>query len=84
MISLILRWVVAIVIAFIIGKGVSKLRLPAILGWLIAGMLFGPYALHLLPDELMSASWYENIIHTLECAVGFMIGTELVWKRLKE
>ena len=63
MIGLILRWMLAIVIAFFIGKLVSKLRLPAILGWLIAGMLLGPYV--------------------LECAVGFMIGTELVWKRLK-
>lgn len=47
-------------------------------------MLLGPYALHLLPDTLIHAAWYENIIHVLECAVGFMIGTELVWKRLKE
>lgn len=84
MISLILRWILAIIIAFIVGKCVSKLKLPAILGWLIAGMLLGPYAFHLLPDELIDAVWYENMIHTLECAVGFMIGTELVWKRLKK
>lgn len=83
MIELVLRWGVAIAIAFFIGKGVSKLKLPAILGWLIAGMLFGPYALHLLPNTLLDATWYQNVIHVLECAVGFMIGTELVWKRLK-
>lgn len=84
MIELILRWIVAVVIAFCIGKAVSKLKLPAILGWLIAGMLLGPYAFHLLPDALMNAVWYQNIIHVLECAVGFMIGTELVWRRIKE
>ena len=84
MITLILRWILAIIIAFCIGKCVTKLRLPAILGWLLAGMLLGPYALHLLPDALINAAWYENIIHVLECAVGFMIGTELVWKRLKD
>lgn len=84
MITLILRWVLAIIIAFCIGKCVTKVKLPAILGWLLAGMLLGPYALHLLPDTLIHAAWYENIIHVLECAVGFMIGTELVWKRLKE
>ena len=33
----------AIVIAVITGKLVSKLRLPAILGWLIAGMILGPH-----------------------------------------
>ena len=72
-----------IVIAFFIGKLVSKLRLPAILGWLIAGMLLGPYAFQLMPNELIGTSYYQTIIHVLECAVGFMIGTELVWKRLK-
>ncbi len=84
MLGLILRWIAAAAIAFCIGKGVSKLKLPAILGWLIAGMLLGPYALHLLPQTLMDTVWYQNIIHVLECAVGFMIGTELVWKRIKE
>ena len=84
MIGLILRWIAAVVIAFVIGKCVSKLKLPAILGWLLAGMLLGPYALQLLSDTLMDAVWYQNTIHVLECAVGLMIGTELVWKRLKE
>lgn len=84
MLGLILRWIAAVAIAFCIGKGVSKLKLPAILGWLIAGMLFGPYAFHLLPQTLMDTLWYQNIIHVLECAVGFMIGTELVWKRIRE
>ncbi len=78
-----LRWMLVIVIAFFIGKLVSKLRLPAILGWLIAGMLLGPYAFQLMPNELIGTSYYQTIIHVLECAVGFMIGTELVWKRLK-
>lgn len=82
--ELILRWIAAVAIAFCVGKAVSKLKLPAILGWLIAGMLLGPYAFHLLPDALMDAVWYQNIIHVLECAVGFMIGTELVWRRIKE
>lgn len=45
-------------------------------------MLLGPYAFQLIPDELINAAYYQTIIHILECAVGFMIGTELVWKRL--
>lgn len=83
MVVLMLRWAMAVVIAFFIGKGVSKLKLPAILGWLISGMFLGPYALNLLPDTLINTTLYQIIIHVLECAVGFMIGTELVWKRLK-
>ena len=31
----------AIVIAVVAGKLISKLKLPAILGWLIAGMIIG-------------------------------------------
>ncbi|NLU25214.1 MAG: potassium transporter [Clostridiales bacterium] len=81
---MIVRWVTAIILAWIIGKLVSKLKLPSILGWLIGGMILGPYAFSLVSDELLSTGWYQNIIHVLECAVGLMIGTELVWKRIKQ
>ena len=84
MILLIFRWLAAIVISLVIGKLVAKINLPSILGWLIGGMILGPYAFTLMPDELLSAEWYQNIIHVLECAVGLMIGTELVWKRMKQ
>ena len=36
------RLLLAIAAAFLAGKFVSKLRLPSILGWLIAGMALGP------------------------------------------
>lgn len=52
MILLILRWLTAIAIAFLIGKLVSKIKLPSILGWLIGGMILGPYALSPMPNEL--------------------------------
>ncbi|MGN0131288.1 MAG: cation:proton antiporter [Lachnospiraceae bacterium] len=84
MIWLILRWIAVILIAFLVGKLVSKLRLPAILGWLITGMVLGPHAFALLPDALLDTAWYSMIIHVLECAVGLMIGTELVWRNLKQ
>ena len=41
---MIIKWLAAIVIAFIVGKLISKLRLPSILGWLITGIAVGPYA----------------------------------------
>lgn len=80
----ILRWIIAIVIAFFIGKLVSKLKLPSILGWLIAGMILGPHAISILDNSILEAGWYENIVHILECVVGLMIGTELVWKKIKK
>ncbi len=83
-IFLVIRWIVAIGISFVIGAAVSKAKLPSLLGWLIGGMLLGPYALGLMSEELILNHNYETILKVLECAVGFMIGTELVLKRLKE
>ncbi|MGN0481864.1 MAG: cation:proton antiporter [Lachnospiraceae bacterium] len=80
---MILKWLVSICIAFVVGKLVSRLRLPAILGWLITGIVVGPYAFSLISDELTATAWYETLIHILECTVGIMIGTELVWKKIK-
>lgn len=78
------RLVAAALLAFLAGKLISKLKLPSILGWLIAGMLLGPHALSLVNDTLLNAVWYQSVMHVLECAVGLMIGTELVWKKIKQ
>lgn len=79
----ILKWLAAVAIAFVVGKLISKLRLPAILGWLITGIAVGPYAFGLISQELVDATWYETVIHILECVVGIMIGTELVFGKIK-
>ena len=80
----ILRLLAAVVLAFFAGKLISKLKLPSILGWLIAGMILGPHALSLINDTLLDTVWYQSVMHVLECAVGLMIGTELVWKKIKK
>ena len=77
------RLILAIGIAFLMGKLVSKVKLPSILGWLLSGMVLGPHALSLMSQELLDAQWYQTIVHILECGVGLMIGTELVWNKIK-
>ena len=84
MILLLLRLLLAITIAFLVGKLVSKIKLPAILGWLLTGMILGPHALGLVNDAVLNAQWYQTVVHILECAVGLLIGTELVWKKIKK
>ena len=84
MILLILRLLSAIAIAFLLGKLVSKIKLPAILGWLLTGMLLGPHAIGLMNDTLLDSPWYHSIVNILECAVGLLIGTELVWNKIKK
>lgn len=81
---LLLRLIAAIVLAFTVGRLVSRIKLPSILGWLIAGMILGPHALGLVNNEVLRAAWYHNSISILECAVGLMIGTELVWNKIKK
>lgn len=78
------RLLLAIAIAFVCGKLVSKLNLPSILGWLIAGMVLGPHAVNLLSDSLLNAGWYTVTESILECTVGLMIGTELIWNQIKQ
>lgn len=80
----ILRFIIAVIIAYFVGQLVSKIKLPAILGWLITGMIIGPHALAIINIGLLDAVWYEPLLHILECIVGIMIGTELVFSKLKK
>ena len=80
---LIIRFLFTFILALVIGKIVSRFQLPAILGWLIGGMILGPHAFHLLNQEILDLFIYKRMINILECAVGLMIGTELVWHKIK-
>ena len=81
--SEIIRLALAITIAFIAGRLISRLKLPAILGWLITGIIIGPHALGLLNDGLLGSDWFNNAESLLECLFGIMIGTEMIWKQMK-
>ena len=47
-------------------------------------MILGPHALSLIDNELLNAAWYQNSVHILVLGVGLMIGTELVWNKIKK
>ena len=78
------RLAVAIAIAFVAGKLISKRKLPSILGWLIAGMCIGPHALNLLNGSVLDSTWFDVSESVLECVFGLMIGTEMIWKERKK
>ncbi|MBO5104336.1 MAG: cation:proton antiporter [Ruminococcus sp.] len=80
---LLLRWIAVLALAMLAGKLISKLKLPSILGWLIIGMFFGPHAFGIMSQEVLNASWYKVTVTWMQCAFGLMLGTELVWKKLK-
>ncbi|MGN0307449.1 MAG: cation:proton antiporter [Lachnospiraceae bacterium] len=79
----ILCWVITLAIAFLAGKLMTKIKMPSILGWLIVGMLLGPHAIGLMPQKILEADWYKTIIMWMQCAFGVMLGSELIWKKLK-
>lgn len=72
-----------LVIAFEVGKLMTKIRMPSILGWLIAGMILGPHAIGILPQNVLDKECYKLVIMWMQCAFGLMLGTELVWKKLR-
>ena len=80
----ILQLAVSIAIAFVAGKLITRLKLPAILGWLIAGMIIGPHALNLLSQPVLDSAWFTTIEKLLECMFGLMIGTEMIWSQMKK
>ena len=80
----VLRLLVSIVLAFLAGKLISKLKLPSILGWLITGMIIGPHALNLLSNSVLDSLWFDILESVMECTFGLMIGSELIWKKMKK
>lgn len=83
MIINILRWIAVLALAFMAGKLMIKIKLPSILGWLIVGMILGPHAVKLMPQSVLDADWYKTIIMWMQCAFGVMLGSELIWSKLK-
>lgn len=55
MILRLLRLCLAVGIAFLAGKLVARIKLPSILGWLIAGMVLGPHAVSLVSQKILDA-----------------------------
>lgn len=68
--------------AFACGKLVSKVKLPAILGWLIAGIVFGPYLAGIVSPDILDSLWYKVFIKFFECFAGVMIGREIILKKI--
>ncbi len=73
----------AIALAFGAGKLASLAKMPAVLGVLISGMILGPNALNLLNQGILDAPAYETLVSFLECCMGLMLGSEMVWKKMR-
>ncbi len=70
--------------AYVLGKILAKIKLPSILGWLIAGMLLGPCLGNIVSEATIQSDAYQCFIKILEAFAGVMIGSEIVFKDLKQ
>ena len=68
--------------ALVCGKLIAKIKLPVILGWLISGIVFGPYLAGIVTLDITSSLWYQIFIKFFECFVGVMIGREIIFKKI--
>lgn len=73
-----------VVIATVVGKLVSKIHLPSILGWLLTGMIIGPHALNWMTQGLMDSTWFHVLSNIAEVTAGMLIGTELILREIKK
>ncbi len=80
---MILRVALTLGVAFLFGILVSKLKLPPILGWLLAGMVLGPHAFNVLTTSITGSDIYHGVAQFFECSLGLMFARHLVVKRLK-
>lgn len=71
-----------ICIALVLGKIVAKVKLPAILGWLLAGIIFGPYLVGIVSLDIINELWFKITIKCFECLAGVMIGREIIFKKI--
>lgn len=78
----VLRLFGIVCIAFVVGRLVAKVKLPAILGWLITGVVFGPYLAGVVTFDVVNADEYKIFIKVVECCAGVMIGREILFKKL--
>lgn len=71
-----------ILAAYTIGELATAARLPRIVGYLLAGVMFGPSALNIVTVE--ASSELAPVSSLAIALIAFLAGAELRWRELKE
>jgi Kef-type K+ transport system membrane component KefB len=69
--------VVIILLGFVAGKLIQKVKLPMVLGFLIVGMLIGPFAIGVVDKEFYSSSIIRFVALIAIGLVGYAIGSNI-------
>lgn len=75
-------FVVVALSAYLIGKSFTRLSLPYITGYLVAGALVGPFILNLLPAEAVPHLRFVDQIAL--AIIAFVAGSELFLKEVRQ
>jgi Kef-type K+ transport system membrane component KefB len=69
--------VIIILLGFVAGKLIQKVKLPMVLGFLIVGMLIGPFAIGVVDKEFYSSSVIRFVALVAIGLVGYAIGSNI-------
>lgn len=78
-----LLYLVAIGLTYLGGKLIQEINFPAILGWLLAGILVGPHVLNILRPEVLHSDWNGVLVVFSQVIVGVMVGSNLIVKDIR-
>ena len=82
--SNIIQIAVIILLGYIGGELVNKIKLPRVLGYIIIGMFIGPYALGLLDAEITQTAIFNLIFAISIGFVGLSVGSGISFDEIKE
>ena len=73
-----------VILGYIGGELVSKVKLPRVLGYIIIGMFIGPYALSLLDAEITQTALFTLLFAISVGFVGLSVGSGISLDEIKE
>lgn len=71
-----------ILAAYTVGEIVARFRLPKLVGYLLAGTLFGPYLLGTVSER--AAAGLEPVSTLAIALIAFLAGAELRWEEVRD
>jgi Kef-type K+ transport system membrane component KefB len=72
-----------VVVGYLAGELIGKVKLPKVLGYLVVGMLVGPFALNLVRPDIFSTDLYEVAVLLAIGFVGYAIGSGIHVQEIK-
>lgn len=73
---------IVILVGFVLGQELQKLKFPKIVGYIIAGVLLNPHIAHFVPADITSKT---DIIENIAIAfIAFAVGGSIVFSEVKK